>query len=182
MKGAISDVCAFWRIIPAGCNSISTSFTSATAASVPSNGRYANEAVEPTIATPTTAPVKAIFSKSNVSFPCCPLEAPSSRRWPVHPHSGWLRRYRTHRKKQPVQRRNVIGSARAPDRGQSSYATIVDCACVEDVEETLSATHVYTCALCIHEHIVGIAAHVNACNALPIAGRKHSESSEGSKG
>src|SRR5262249_12928725 len=33
---------------------ISTSFGSATAASVPSNGRYANDAVEPTIAAPIT--------------------------------------------------------------------------------------------------------------------------------
>src|SRR5260370_16438735 len=52
MTGAISDVCAFWRSIPAGSNSISTSCGSATAASVPSNGRYANDAVGPTIATP----------------------------------------------------------------------------------------------------------------------------------
>src|SRR6266849_5517867 len=54
MNGAISDVWAFWRSIPAGSNSISTSCGSATAASVPSNGRYANEAVEPTMATPIT--------------------------------------------------------------------------------------------------------------------------------
>src|SRR5260370_1382920 len=54
MNGAISDVCALCRSIPAGSNSISTSCGSATAASVPSNGRYANDAVEPTMATPIT--------------------------------------------------------------------------------------------------------------------------------
>src|SRR6267378_686539 len=48
MKGAISDVPEFWRRTPAGSNSISTSCGSATAASVPSNGRYANDVVEPT--------------------------------------------------------------------------------------------------------------------------------------
>src|SRR5215831_6063251 len=54
MNGAISDVCAFSRSTPAGSSSISTSCGSATAASVPSNGRYANDAVEPTMATPIT--------------------------------------------------------------------------------------------------------------------------------
>src|SRR5215470_8886947 len=54
MNGEISDVCAFWRSTPAGSSSISTSCGSATAASVPSNGRYANDAVEPTMATPIT--------------------------------------------------------------------------------------------------------------------------------
>src|SRR5215475_480179 len=54
----ISDVCALSRSTPAGCNSISTSCGSATAASVPSNGRYANDAVEPTMATPITTHVK----------------------------------------------------------------------------------------------------------------------------
>src|SRR5215831_2563190 len=54
MKGAIRNVCEFCRSTPAGSNSISTSFGAATAASVPSNGRYANDAVEPaTTATPT---------------------------------------------------------------------------------------------------------------------------------
>src|SRR5215468_2265198 len=52
MNGAISDVCAFWRSTPAGSSSISTSCGSATAASVPSKGRYANDAVEPTMAAP----------------------------------------------------------------------------------------------------------------------------------
>src|SRR5216684_5867032 len=146
MNGAISDVCASRRSIPAGSSSISTSCGSATAASVPSNGRYANDAVEPTMATPITT--THVSDEDPIFEIRCLIHNHSfeahSRHRPVHPHGSRLQRCRTHRKKQPVHRRNVIGSARASDRGHSAEATIVARACVEDVDETFAAAHVDT--------------------------------------
>src|SRR6267154_4212701 len=104
MKGATSDVCASRRSIPAGSNSISTSCGSATAASVPSNGRYANDAVEPAIAMPTTTAHVSSDEDHILEIRCvigmlALLEAHSRHR-PVHPHSRRLQRCRTHCKKQ----------------------------------------------------------------------------------
>src|SRR6266446_2403359 len=119
MNGAISEVCALWRSIPAGSSSISTSCGSATAASVPSNGRYANDAVEPTMATPTTT--THVRDDEDPSFKIrCLIRTLSfeahSRHRPVDPHGGRLQRCGTHRDKQPIHQRNVIGSACASDR------------------------------------------------------------------
>src|SRR5215470_833784 len=111
MNGEISDVCAFWRSTPAGSSSISTSCGSATAASVPSNGRYANDAVEPTMATPITTTHIRDDEDPIFEIRCLirsPLLRSYSRHRTVHPHCGRLQRCRTHREKQPIHGRNVI--------------------------------------------------------------------------
>src|ERR1700719_2123154 len=108
MKGATSDVSEFWRRTPAGCNSISTSCGSATAASVPSNGRYANDAVEPSaIARP---PIVAHVSDDGDRifeirrFNCIEqsLEIENLRHRAVHPYCSRLCRCRADRQKQPI--------------------------------------------------------------------------------
>src|SRR4029077_2058545 len=99
--------------------------------------------------------MKTQSSKSDASFVRHSFEAHSRHRT-VHPHGGRLQRCRTQREKQPIYRRNVIGSACASDRRHSSEPPIVSC--IEDVEEALTAADVDAPALSIDEKIVGIAA------------------------
>src|SRR5215470_18777454 len=101
------------------------------------------------------------------------LRKTHSRHRTVYPHSGRLRRCRTHRKKQPIHRGNVIGSACASDRWHSGEPPIVSC--IEDIEEALTAADVDTPAFYVNEKIVGIAAQFNACNTRSIAGGKDSQ-------
>src|SRR5215468_11430211 len=93
-------------------------------------------------------------SKSDASFARHSFEAHSRHRT-VHPHGGRLQRCRTHREKQPIHRRNVIGSACASDRRHSSKPPIVSC--IEDIEETLAAADVDAPAFYVDEKIVGVA-------------------------
>src|SRR5260370_42018498 len=125
MKRVTRDVRALSRNRPAGPTSISTSAGSAPAASVPSNGRYANDAVEPTMATPTTTTHIRDDEDPIFEIRCLivrhSFEAHSRHRT-VYPHGGGLQRCRTHREKQPVHRRNVVGSARSSHGGHSGDA------------------------------------------------------------
>src|SRR6266566_6248441 len=124
---------------------------------------------------------KTRSSKSDASFARYSFEAPSRHRT-VHPHGGRLQRCRAHRKKQPVYRWNVVGSARSSHGGHSSEATIVVRACVEDVDETLAAADIDAPALCVDEKIVGITAQFNTRNALSVADGMYRESSRGPEG
>src|SRR5260370_1382922 len=112
---------------------------------------------------------KTRSSKSDASFVRHSFEAHSRHRT-VYPHGGRLQRCRTHREKQPVHRRNVVGSARSSHGGHSGDATIVAISRIKHVEEALPATDVNAPALCVHEQIVGIAAQFHTCNTLSIAG------------
>src|SRR5215472_17099900 len=98
---------------------------------------------------------------------------PYSRHRTIHPHGGRLQRCRTHREKQPIYRRNVIGSACTSDRRHSSEPPIDSC--IEDIDEALTAAGINAPALCVHENIVGIAAQLDTRETLSIAGGEDSQ-------
>src|SRR5262249_22289743 len=151
------------HITPAGCSSISSSPSFATAASVPSNGRYARAGADHNdIASEASAkrtkPIKAACDTGTRAR----MVASWLRRCAENPDGGRLTSCRPRRQEKPVQLRNEERRARTRDRWDAREPAVGLPLHVEDIQEAFAAAHIRAMSLGIHKQIVRITAGLHS--------------------
>src|SRR6266851_2605582 len=104
-----------------------------------------------------------------------------SRRRTEHPYGGGLCGGCTCGEKETIDRRHEVGCARTGDGRDPCQAAVSGIMGVEDVDEALPTTGICPVTFCVDEHVVGIAAKIDAGDVASISSGERAESGRDTK-